>query len=83
MAHVGDSKRLIEGLAGQQDGARAAGEDGPLVLDGELLLDEGANEHARRFAVRAVEKLAPLRARKDAAMQGDERQPFGLAAGTI
>ena len=81
VAYVGDAKRLIDGLAHQEHGARAAGEDGPLVLEREFLLDEPANEHARRFAVRAVEKLAPLRARERAAVQGDEREPFRLAPG--
>ena len=80
MPHVGDPQRPIEGFPGEQDGARAAGEDGPLVLDGELLVDERAHEYARRFAVRAVEKIAPLRPRKDAGMQRDERDPFGLSA---
>ena len=82
MPHVGDAKRPIEGLAGEEDGARAAGEDGPLVLAGELLLDERANEPPGGFAVVAGLEVRPaLRARKDAAMEGDERQPFGLAAG--
>ena len=48
--HVGDSKRLIDGLAGQQNGPRAAGEDGPLVLGGEPLLYERANEQACKLA---------------------------------
>ena len=43
MAHVRDSESSIDGLTGHKDGARAAGEDGPLVLGGELLLDEGAD----------------------------------------
>ena len=30
---------------------------------------------------RAAEKMAPLRPRKDAGMQDDQRDPFGLAAG--
>ena len=45
--HVGDTKRPIDGLAGEQHGARAAGEDGPVVLAGEPLLDEVAKETAR------------------------------------
>ena len=56
VAYVGNAKRPIEGLAGEEDGARAAGKDGPLVLDGELLVDELADEHARRFAVRAAKE---------------------------
>ena len=43
VANVRDSESPIDGLTGQDDGARAAGEDGPLVLGGELLLDEGAD----------------------------------------
>ena len=82
MAHVGDAKRLTDGLAGEQHGPRAAGEDGPLVLDGELLLDEGADEPQQAFAVVAGLEVHPtLRARKRAAMQGNQGQPFGLAAG--
>ena len=60
MAHVGDAQRPIERFAGEENGARAAGEDGPLVLDGELLVDERAHEDARRFAVRAVEKMSTI-----------------------
>ena len=81
VSHVGDAKRLIDGLAGEQHGARAAGEDGPLVLDGELLLDESADEPQQAFTVVAGLEVHPtLRARKRAAMQGDQGQPFGLAA---
>ena len=70
------------GLPVSTTAARAAGEDGPLVLDGELLLDERANEPPGGFAVVAGLEVRPaLRAREDAAMEGDERQPFGLAAG--
>ena len=80
-AHVGDAQRPIDGLAGQEDGPRAAGEDRPLVLDGVPLLDERAHEAACRFAVRAVEVLHHCERVNDAAMQGDKREPFGLAAG--
>ena len=80
MPHVGDAQRPIGGFAGEEDGARAAGEHGPLVLDGELLVNERANEPARLFRVRAAEKMAPLRPRKDADMQGYQRDPFGLSA---
>ena len=52
------------------------------VLDGEVLLDEGADEPQQAFAVVAGLEVHPtLRARKRAAMQGDQGQPFGLAAG--
>ena len=37
MAYVGNTPRQVEGLSGQQDGARAAGNDGPLVLTGARL----------------------------------------------
>ena len=58
------------------------GKMGPLVLDGEVLLDEGADEPQQAFAVVAGLEVHPtLRARKRAAMQGDQGQPFGLAAG--
>ena len=39
MAYVGNAPRQVEGLSGQQDGARAAGNDGPLVLTGARLFD--------------------------------------------
>ena len=82
VANVGDAKRPIDGLTGQEDGARAAGEDGPLVLGGELLLDEGADEAGQAFTVVAGKQVcAALRARKDTAVQGDKREPFRLAAG--
>ena len=57
-------------------------EDSPLVLDGELLLDERVDEAGDPFSVGrpGLEVRAVLRARKDAAMQRDEREPFGLAA---
>ena len=49
---------------------------------GEVLLDEGADEPQQAFAVVAGLEVHPtLRARKRAAMQGDQGQPFGLAAG--
>ena len=82
-AYVGNVERPIEGLAGEEDGARAAGKDGPLVLDGELLVDELADEHARRFAVRAAKETTPLRSDKDAGVEANERQPLGRAAGCI
>ena len=82
MANVRDSENPIDGLTGQEDGARAAGEDGPLVLGGELLLDEGADEAGQAFTVVAGKQVcAALRARKDAAVEGDKREPFRLAAG--
>ena len=82
MAHVGDAKCAIGGFAGEEDGARAAGKDGPLVLDGELLLDERVDETGDTFSVVARLEVRPaLRPRKDAAMQGDKRDPLGLAAG--
>ena len=79
---AGSSRNLARRLAGEQHGARAAGENGPLVLAGELLFDQRANEPPGRFAVVAGLEIRPaLRARKDAAMEGDERDPLGLAAG--
>ena len=57
VAHVGDAKRLIDGLAGEQHGPRAAGEDGPRVLDGEVLLDEGADEPQQANGLYVLEGL--------------------------
>ena len=69
------------GLPVSRTARAVAGEDRPLVLDRVLLLNERANKQACKFAVRAVEILTPLRARKRAAVQGDKRDPFGLAVG--
>ena len=80
--HVLDAKRPVEGFLRDVHGARAAGEDGPCVLDGELLLDERVDEAADTFSVVARLEVRPaLRPRKDAAVQGDQGDPFGLAAG--
>ena len=70
------------GLPVKRTARAPPGEDGPLVLGGELLLNEDANEPGQAFTVVAGKEVrAALRARKDAAMQGDEREPFRLAAG--
>ena len=39
---------------------------------------ELVHEHARRFAVRVLEIPTPLGPEKDAAVEGDEREPFGV-----
>ena len=80
VSHVGDAKRLIDGLAGEQHGARAAGEDGPRVLDGELLLDESADEPQQAFTVVGGLEVHPtLRARKRAAMADRTRRRWAHA----
>ena len=76
-----DSKRPIDGLAGEQHGTRAAGEDGPVVLDRVLIVDKRPDEPAGDLWMRIAKKGAPLRAGKRAAVQGDKRDPFGLAVG--
>ena len=79
--HVGDAQRAIGGFAGEEDSPRAAGEDGPLVLDGEPLVEERAHKRGGRFSViTSVDVRAVLRPRKDAGMQRDQRDPFGLSA---
>ena len=48
VADVGDAQRAINRFPREQHGPRAAGEDAPVVLDGELLVDERPDKTERR-----------------------------------
>ena len=58
--------------------ARAPPGNRARILDGELLVNELVHEHARRVAVHVLEIPTPLGPEKDAAVEGDEREPFGV-----
>ena len=60
VANIRDAQRQIGGLAGQQYGARAAGEDGPLVLNGELLLDERVPSPCIDLGLRVLDRCEPV-----------------------
>ena len=48
VAYVGDAQRATNRFPREQHGARAARKDSPVVLDGELLVDERADKTERR-----------------------------------
>ena len=84
MAYVGNAPRQVEGLSGQQDGARAAGNDGPLVLTGARLFDaRGRTTHtmARASPRLGARPPAPSPTSAPARRRPPRRRAGGDAAG--
>ena len=59
VADIRDAKRPVDRFLCDVDGTRAAGKDGPRVLNGELLLEQRANEAAGGFSVRTRLEVRP------------------------
>ena len=65
VAYVGNAPRQVEGLSGQQDGARADGNDDPLVLTGARLFDaRGRTTHTMARASPRLGARPPARRRR-------------------
>ena len=82
MADVRDGERPVDRFVCDVDGPRAAGKDGPRVLDGEVLLKQRANEAGGGFSILTRLEVRPvLGPRKDTALETDKGDPLTIAPG--